>query len=464
MKKTQGNLLILSPADGESGWWNTRIFSSLNIWANKDGSGVVFDSSTGFVLPSGSMRSPDAAGVSRSRLSVLTKEQKRKFILLCPDFVIEILSFSDSLKELQEKMEEYGKNDARLGWLIDPESRMLYIYRSGEEKESVCNPGEVSGAPLLPSFVLISVKFGKQDFEMNTGGFSDLLQFIIMGLQRGSIYALAAMGFNIIYNATGIINFAQGEFVVLGGLMMVTLTMNLNLSIPFAFLLTVLFVTVVGILMERFTINPVKSPSVMRLIIITIAVSILLKGAAMCIWGKESHYMRHFSGDEPLEFLGATILPQTLWIIGILILVVVAFIFFFNHTMTGKCMRACAINRDAARLAGISDRNMVMLSFALSAGIGAVAGIIITPIIQMDYGRGIMIGLKGFGAAVVGGLGNSMGAVVAGILLGVVEAIGGGYISSHYMDAIALLILLIVLFVRPSGIFGSSEAARLKDF
>ncbi len=299
---------------------------------------------------------------------------------------------------------------------------------------------------------------------MNTGGFSDLLQFIIMGVQRGSIYALAAMGFNIIYNATGIINFAQGEFVVLGGLMMVTLTMSLKLSIPFAFLITVLFVTVVGILMERFTINPVKSPSVMRLIIITIAVSILLKGAAMCIWGKESHYMRHFSGDDPIEFLGATILPQTLWIIGILILVVTGFIFFFNYTMTGKCMRACAINRDAARLAGISDRNMVMLSFALSAGIGAVAGIIITPIIQMDYGRGIMIGLKGFGAAVVGGLGNSMGAVVAGILLGVVEAIGGGYISSHYMDAIALMILLTVLFVRPSGIFGSSEAARLKDF
>jgi branched-chain amino acid transport system permease protein len=127
-------------------------------------------------------------------------------------------------------------------------------------------------------------------------------------------------------------------------------------------------------------------------------------------------------------------------------------------------MRACSINRDAARLAGINDRNMVMLSFALSAAIGSVAGIIITPIIQMDYGKGAMIGLKGFGAAVVGGLGNSMGAVAAGILLGILEAIGGGYISSHYMDAMALFILLMVLFVRPSGIFGSSEADRLKAF
>jgi branched-chain amino acid transport system permease protein len=223
-------------------------------------------------------------------------------------------------------------------------------------------------------------------------------------------------------------------------------------------------VTLIGILMERFTINPVKSPSVLRLIIITIAVSIIFKGAAMIIWGKESHFMRHFSGDEPIELLGATILPQTLWIIGILMFIVIAFISFFNFTMTGKCMRACSINRNAARLAGINDRKMVMLSFALSAGIGAIAGIIITPIIQMDYARGALLGLKGFGAAVVGGLGNSMGAVVAGLLLGVIEALSAGYLSSHYMDAMALMILLVILFVRPSGMFGSSEAARLKEF
>ena len=293
---------------------------------------------------------------------------------------------------------------------------------------------------------------------------TDLIQFLFMGIQRGSIYALVAMGFNIIYNATGIINFAQGEFVVLGGLMMVTLTMGLNLSIVVAFILSVLLVTLIGVLMERFTINPVQSPSVLRLIIITIAVSIILKGGAMIIWGKESHFMRHFSGDQPLDVLGATILPQTLWIVGILVVVVAGFAAFFNCTMTGKCMRACAINRNSARLAGINDRKMVMLSFALSAGIGAIAGIIITPIIQMDYARGALLGLKGFGAAVVGGLGNSMGAVMAGLLLGVIEALSAGYISSHYMDAMALMILLIVLFVRPSGLFGSSEAARLKEF
>jgi branched-chain amino acid transport system permease protein len=292
----------------------------------------------------------------------------------------------------------------------------------------------------------------------------DVIQFLFMGIQRGCIYAMVAMGFNMIYNATGIINLAQGEFVVLGGLMMVTLTMALHLPIVIAFILTVLFVVTAGILMERLTINPVKQPTVLRLVIITVAVSIIAKGGAMIFWGKGSHYMRHFSSAEPLDFYGATILPQTLWIIGILLLVVAVYVFFFNFTMTGKCMRACAINRDAARLAGIDDRKMVMLSFALSAGIGAIAGIIITPVIQMDYARGAMLGLKGFGAAVLGGLGNSTGAVAAGILLGVLEALGAGYISSHYMDAIALVMLLGVLFIRPSGIFGSSEAMRLKEF
>jgi branched-chain amino acid transport system permease protein len=298
----------------------------------------------------------------------------------------------------------------------------------------------------------------------NNNDLSDLIQFLFIGLQRGSIYAMVAMGYNIIYNSTGVINLAQGEFVVLGGLMMVTLTTTLNLSIPLGFLLTVLFVTLTGILIERFTIKPLKNASVMRLIIITIALSILMKGMAMCVWGKGTHFMRHFSSETPFEIGGATILPQTIWIIGILVAIVGAFIWFFNYTMIGKSMRACSINRDSARLAGINDRNMVMLSFALSAGIGGIAGIIITPIIQMDYGRGALLGLKGFGAAVVGGLGNSIGAVVAGILLGILEAMGGGYISSHYMDAIALLILLIVLFVRPSGIFGSSEVSRLKEF
>ncbi len=292
---------------------------------------------------------------------------------------------------------------------------------------------------------------------MESSFWPDFLQYIFMGIQRGCIYALVAMGYNIIYNSTGVINFAQGEFVVYGGLMMVTLTMSAGMHVLPAFLIAVVFAMAVGILMERLTINPVKNPSGLRLIIITIAVSIILKGLAMVFWGKGSHYMDHFSGDEPIRIAGALILPQALWIIGILGVIVLLQGFFFRYTMTGKSMRACSINRDSAKLAGINDRFMVMLSFALSAGVGAVAGIIITPIIQMDYGRGAILGLKGFGAAVAGGLGSSFGAVFAGLFLGILEAMGGGYISSHYMDAIALLILITVLFIRPSGLMGSGS-------
>lgn len=291
----------------------------------------------------------------------------------------------------------------------------------------------------------------------------DFIQYIFMGIQRGCIYALVAMGYNIIYNSTGVINFAQGEFVVYGGLMMVTLTMSLGMPVLPAFFLAVIFAMIVGILMERLTINPVKNPTGLQLIIITIAVSIIMKGLAMCFWGKGSHYMKHFSGDEPLKVLGALLLPQTLWIMAILTIIVILQGFFFKYTMTGKSMRACSINRDSAKLAGINDRFMVMLSFALSAGAGAVAGIIITPIIQMDYGRGAILGLKGFGAAVAGGLGSSFGGVLAGLLLGILEAMGGGYISSHYMDAMALVILIMVLFIKPSGLMGGAGAKGTRE-
>ncbi|MEE4357740.1 MAG: Uma2 family endonuclease [Desulfococcaceae bacterium] len=153
-KNAEGNLEIMSPTGGESGWRNTEILTSLNIWARKDGNGVVFDSSTGFVLPDGAMRSPDASWIRRSRLSALTDAQKRGFIPLCPDFLIELRSFSDRIRDLQDKMEEYIKNGTELGWLIDPENRQLFVYRQGGEPEKQDNPETISGEKLLPGFVL----------------------------------------------------------------------------------------------------------------------------------------------------------------------------------------------------------------------------------------------------------------------------------------------------------------------
>lgn len=294
--------------------------------------------------------------------------------------------------------------------------------------------------------------------------FSQIIQFLLTGITIGTIYGMVGLGFNIIYNATGIINFAQGEFVMLGGMFMIWFTMMLNIPMIAGFFLAVAAVTIIGGIFERLAIYPLKKPSVLILIMITLAGSIILKGSAMLFWGKETFTLPHFSGEEPFFLFGATILPQTLWVLAIMGVVVIILAIFFNFTMLGKAMRACAVNPTAASLVGISVKKMVLLSFALSAALGAIAGIIITPIALMEYDRGAILALKGFAAAVLGGLGNGAGAVVAGLLIGILESLGAGLISSGYKDAIALFVLLLVLFVKPSGLFGVSEASKLKEF
>jgi branched-chain amino acid transport system permease protein len=296
--------------------------------------------------------------------------------------------------------------------------------------------------------------------KLSLGG--QIVQYLFTGVTVGSIYGMVALGFNIIYNVTEMINFAQGEFVMLGGLIMVFSARFLPL--PVAFCVTVAALTAIGAVMERSTINPLKNATVLTLIIVTIAVSILLKGIAMFIWGKDPYIMKPFSGAEPFQVFGAAIQTQAFWVLGISGVVVLLLTLFFRKTRYGKAMLACADNPEAARLVGIKVKLMVLLSFALSAAIGAAAGAVITPISLMEYDRGALLGLKGFGAAVLGGLGSFSGAVVAGLLLGVVESLCAGFVSSGYKDAVALLLLLLVLFVRPSGLFGNVEASKIKKF
>lgn len=293
---------------------------------------------------------------------------------------------------------------------------------------------------------------------------SQLLQYLITGLTVGSIYAMLAIGFNIIYNVTEIINLAQGEFVMLGGLIMVFFHVFLGLSIFLAFPLTVIIVTLVGILMDRLAIRPIRQPSVLKLIIATIAVSILIKGIAMFVWGKDPFDLPAFSGRTPIQFLGAVIQPQYLWVMGFLAIIVIALTIFFEKTIIGKAMKACAYNADAASLMGINVNRMILLSFALAAGIGAMAGITVTPISLMEYDRGAMLAIKGFGAAVLGGLGSFPGAILGGLILGTIESFGAGLIHSGYKDAFALIVLLAVLFFKPSGLLGDLEIIKIKRF
>lgn len=293
---------------------------------------------------------------------------------------------------------------------------------------------------------------------------SQFLQYVITGMTIGSVYAMVAIGFNIIYNVTEIINLAQGEFVMLGGLVMVFMHVTIGLPLAAAFGATILIVTLVGLLLDRLAIRPIKQPSVLTLIIATIAASIVLKGAAMLIWGKDPYDLPAFSGRTPIALGGASIQPQYLWVIGFLIIITVALTFFFNRTIVGKAMSACADNADAARLVGINVQHMVLLSFALSAAIGAVAGLTMTPIALMEYDRGAMLAVKGFGAAILGGLGSFSGAICGGLILGLIESLGAGLLASGYKDAYALVVLLIVLFLRPSGIMGNLEVSKFKRF
>ena len=293
---------------------------------------------------------------------------------------------------------------------------------------------------------------------------SQLLQFTVTGLTVGAIYAMVAIGFNIIYNVTEIINLAQGEFVMLGGLIMVFIHVSLGFPMILAFITTVLVVTSSGILLDRLAIKPIRQPSVMTLIIATIAASIVIKGAAMLIWGKSPYDLPAFSGRTPIELGGVVLQPQYLWVIGFLVVVAIGLTLFFNRTILGKAMSACADNSDAARLVGINVQHMVLLSFALSAAIGAIAGMTLTPIALMDYDRGAMLAIKGFGAAILGGLGSFPGAILGGLMIGLIESWGAGLLLSGYKDAYALIILLLVLFVRPSGILGNLEVTKFKRF
>ncbi|MEJ2158709.1 MAG: branched-chain amino acid ABC transporter permease [Desulfobacteraceae bacterium] len=291
-----------------------------------------------------------------------------------------------------------------------------------------------------------------------------LLQYVITGVTIGSVYAMVAIGFNIIYNVTEIINLAQGEFVMMGGLVMVSLHVGAGLPLIVAFAGTLLIVTMAGVLLDRLAIRPIKRPSVLTLIIATIAASIVLKGGAMLIWGKDPYDLPAFSGRTPILLGGASIQPQYLWVIGFLLITAAGLTFFFNKTIIGKAMNACADNPDAARLVGINVQHMVLLSFALSAAIGAVAGLTMTPIALMEYDRGAMLAVKGFGAAILGGLGSFSGAILGGLILGLIESLGAGLLSSGYKDAYALIVLLALLFFRPSGILGNVVAAKQKRF
>jgi branched-chain amino acid transport system permease protein len=287
-----------------------------------------------------------------------------------------------------------------------------------------------------------------------------LAQAVINGLLIGGIYALVSIGVTLIFGVVKIVNFAQGEFVMIGGMTTAAL-IEIGLPLPLSIILSIGAATAIGLLLEKLAIEPARNASVVTLIIITIGASILLRGLATLVWDKKIHRVPAFSGEAPLQLGSATLLPQVLWILGVSAVAVLLLTWFFRRTLAGKAILAVSHNRLAAELMGISVRRALAASFALSAALGALAGVLIAPIAFTSWDSGVMLGLKGFAAAILGGLGSSAGAVLGGLALGLIEALGSGYVSSAYKDVFAFLIILAALVFLPNGLLGRRTAERV---
>jgi len=293
-----------------------------------------------------------------------------------------------------------------------------------------------------------------------------VFQFIVIGLSMGAVYALIALGFMTIFRASNIVNFAQGEFVMMGGMLTNFFLITTRLPYSLAAVLAVAGVILIGVGLQKLIIHPIRQAGILIMIMGTLGASIIISNIPVPLsFLPDLTYLRDpfilppiVKGVEPLELAGARVSLQRIFAVAASLLILLILYYFSNYTRTGRAMEASATDPLGARLAGIKVQRMVLYSFAVSAAVGAMGGILISPIIMMRFDAGAMMGLKGFVAAVLGGWGKNSGAVLGGLILGVVEALCVGLIpeiGSRYQQMWAFLILLIILYFRPRGILGS---------
>jgi branched-chain amino acid transport system permease protein len=287
----------------------------------------------------------------------------------------------------------------------------------------------------------------------------DLAQLLFSGLRSGAVYGLVGVGFVAIFAVTGIINLAQGEFAVLAAFVAIS-AVDAGLPLPVAALAGVLAVAVCAVVVERVAIAPAAGSTTVAYIILTLGVSIALKAAVLLVWGADGRGLPPVAGGT-MQVGGVVIRPQDLAVFAGTGLVAAALYLFFERTVTGKAFRACAEQRVAARLVGISPARMSRLAFALAGVVAGLAGILVSPIELTNWNSGLFLGLKGFVAASLAGMVSIPGAILGGLLLGVVESLSGGYVSSGLKDAVAFFILLVVLVLRPGGVFTRQAEARV---
>lgn len=284
--------------------------------------------------------------------------------------------------------------------------------------------------------------------------YSDLLQFIFGGLTAGAIYALIALGFCVVNNTMGIVNFIQVDFVTLGGMFMFSALNACGLPTVPALLLAVALVALAAMLVERLGLRPARTDNHMVLVFLTVGLSIIARGVIKMAWGKNRMAVPPLMPDVPITILGSTVLPQALWILGLTVMAIITLTWFFHRTSLGLSMRAVASNPTAAAVVGIPAGRVRLTSYAIAGALGGLAGVLVTPITTLSYDVGVLLGLKGFAAAILGGFGSFPGAILGGLGLGLLESLSAGYLSSAYKDVVAFAVLLIVLCVRPKGLLG----------
>ncbi|MCL5962239.1 MAG: branched-chain amino acid ABC transporter permease [Chloroflexi bacterium] len=289
---------------------------------------------------------------------------------------------------------------------------------------------------------------------------AQLLQLVVNGLAMGCIYALIAMGFIITYNAVGLINFAQGELVMLGAFLAVAALSSLQLPLALAYLLSMVGMVAFGYVFQLTVFRPLQQKPLFTVIVATIGVSIILKNVARIAWGPEPMTLAGFFSSNTFDIGGVIILQQSVFIIVVTSILLVAQHLFFTYTIYGKRMRAVAQNQEVARLMGISVGQLIALSFILSALLGGIAGLLLAPVFLVTLNMGGIALLKAFAACILGGFGSIPGAVVGGLFLGVTEILMAAYVSSAYKDVLAFVILILVLLAFPRGLFGEKVGER----
>ena len=283
-------------------------------------------------------------------------------------------------------------------------------------------------------------------------------QLLIAGIATGAIYALIAVGFSLLWQTSETINFAQGEFVMVPGFIILSMMSIFNVGVFPAFLLTLpIMLLLFGFLFKRFLVEPLIKYGDFPLVIATIGLGLLLKEGAKLIWGANALPFPDVVPDEIIKFAGLRASVADLTTLGIAILIIIALQLFLTRTFVGRSMEATAQNPDVARILGIDVDRMVLYTFLINAALVTVAGLLITPSYLAKFSNGETLGLLAFMAAIVGGFNQVRGALIGGFLIGILENLGAFYVSTQYRTAFPIILLILVILFKPEGLFGRKE-------